>query len=135
MDIEERVEEWADNWLSDPQYPDKTMRESLIAAYLAGMGQASRDYGEYRGRQVMDSEIPPATGKEVRRAARNHAKEMIRLHNTIQRVAVTAAKLTTILDRTIGAPLAGGARCERADVAMGQLDRAYEAVAALFEDL
>ena len=50
MDIEERAEEWADNWLSDPQYPDKTMRESLIAAYLAGMGQASRDYGEYRGR-------------------------------------------------------------------------------------
>lgn len=83
----------------------------------------------------MDGEIPSATVKEVRRAARNHAQEMIRLHNTIQRVAVTAAKLTEVLDRTAGAPFAGGARSERADAVMGQLDRAYEAVAALFEDL
>ena len=50
MDIEERAEKWADNWLSDPQYPDKTMRESLIAAYLAGVNQVRSDYEDYRGR-------------------------------------------------------------------------------------
>lgn len=50
MDIEERAEKWADEYISDPQYPDKTMRESLIAAYMAGVNQVRRDYEDYRAR-------------------------------------------------------------------------------------
>ena len=83
----------------------------------------------------MDGKIPQATAKEVKRAARNHAQEMIRLSNSIRSVAVTAARLTEVLERAGGTPFAGGSRYDRADAAMGELDAAYKRVVALFDDL
>lgn len=83
----------------------------------------------------MAGTIRPVTAKEVKRAARNHADAMIRLHNAIHQVAATAARLTEALDRGDGAPFAGGTLYERADAAMGQLGEAYERIASLFDDL
>ena len=83
----------------------------------------------------MDGTIRPVTPKEVKRAARNHRDSMIRLHNAIQRVAVTAAQLTEVLGRGDDAPFAGGTLFSRADAAMGQLGEAYERIATLFDDL
>ena len=83
----------------------------------------------------MDREIPQATAKQVKRAARNHVQEMIRLHNSMMSVAVSAARLTEVLDRADGAPFAGGSRYDRADAAIGELEAAYKRLAALFDDL
>lgn len=83
----------------------------------------------------MADKIQPATEKQLRRAARDHADAMIRLDSAIKRVAVTTARLTEILGRADDAPFAGGTRYERGDAAMGELGTAYERVAALFDDL
>ena len=81
----------------------------------------------------MDREIPPVTRRELRKAAMDHTREMIRLKNSIRRVTGTAARLTAALDQAGGAPAAGGARYDPADVVMGELLAAYRRVASLFD--
>ena len=83
----------------------------------------------------MADTIRPVTAREVKRAARNHADAMIRLHNAVQHVAVTTARLVEILERGDGAPFAGGTLYDRGDAAMADLGAAYQRLATLFDDL
>lgn len=83
----------------------------------------------------MAGTMRPVTAKEVKRAARNHADAMIRLHNAILHVAGTSARLVGTLERADDAPFAGGTLCDRAGAAMAQLDEVYEHIASLFDDL
>lgn len=55
------------------------------------------------------------------------------LHMAIERVALSAAKLTEVTERADDAPPGGGQLRRRVDAAMGQLDAAYQAVAAAFD--
>lgn len=81
----------------------------------------------------MPREIPKATEKELRKAAKNYASAMCVMHSSHQIVAVTLARLVEVMDRADDAPFAGGTLAQRADEAMGELGRAYERVAALFD--
>lgn len=72
---------------------------------------------------------------EVKRVARNHANAMIQLHKDIGKVAITAAKLTEILERGRYGPLETGPIYSKVDAAMGKLGDAYTEIAAAFDNL
>ena len=55
-DIEDRAKKWTDEYLAETEYPEgyEDLAQALIAAYLAGAGQAARDYStvfSYRGQR------------------------------------------------------------------------------------
>jgi len=83
----------------------------------------------------MPDNIPVPTDKQVKRAARNHANAMLSLHQSINHVAITAARLVEILERANDAPFAGGTLYKRVDDAMGELGRVYGSIAKAFDDL
>lgn len=83
----------------------------------------------------MGEQIRPVTPRELQKAAREHAEAMRNMHSAHQRVARTLARLVEMMNRAVDAPFAGGQRYHQADDAMGELGRAYERVAALFDDL
>jgi hypothetical protein len=72
---------------------------------------------------------------QVRKAARNHAQAMMQLHKDTQRVAVTAAKLTEILERGRYYGAGTGPLYSKVDKAMGKLGDAYAELAAAFDNL
>lgn len=72
---------------------------------------------------------------EVKRIARNHAQAMTNLHNNILKAAVTAAKLTEILERGKYYGQGTGPLYSKVDTAMGKLGDAYAELAAAFDDL
>lgn len=57
------------------------------------------------------------------------------MHSSHHNVAITLAHLVEIMGRTQGAPFADGKLPQMADEAMGELGRAYERVAALFDGM
>jgi hypothetical protein len=72
---------------------------------------------------------------ELKRIARNHANAMIQLHKDTGKVAITAAKLTEILERGRYGPLENGPLYSKVDAAMGKLSDAYAELATAFDNL
>lgn len=60
---------------------------------------------------------------------------MRNMHASHQRVALTLARLVEMMTWADDAAFAGGTLAGRADDAMGELGRAYERVAALFDGM
>lgn len=75
------------------------------------------------------------TEDKLRKAARNHAAAMRSMHTAHKSVAITLGRLVAVMGEADDAPFGGGDIVQRADEAMGELGRAYERVAALFDAL
>ena len=84
---------------------------------------------------MTDNTPRPVTATELRRAARNHADAVTSLHHATMRVAQTTAKLAEMLERGKGYALETGPLYKKADDAMGVIGKAYEQVAAIFDNL
>ena len=77
----------------------------------------------------------PVTDRQLGKAARNQADAVRALHANIIHIARTTAKLAEMLERGKGYTLETGPLYKKADDAMGVIGKAYEQVAAIFDNL